>query len=883
MKKRAIPQRSFCGRITPPAPIADTPEVLEARSEVTAGLPGQSGARAWTVVIIFYAVSIVGHLILLRDAIRFPNLSSDEVQYAMTGENLRLGHGFELRGQFNSSLPPAYPAFIALARSTGPDPRVSLFVISTLIMCSAIFPIFLLARRIGLDANTSAILALAASFLPHTFYAASYMTEVLQYPAYLIVFYYALRWMDERRWMLDITVGFGLGVLLLIKVQGSQFFAGFVIAVIAIAAYEWIGRRVSPVAILFHASVTISIALVTQGTWWLYKILYAHGTALGMYGSVLAEQGLPHWSLFLAVAYLADFLLVPGLVAPVLLFYWIRFSESRPVAIFVVSVFAVQVVATSTLEGGFTGWLRERLFFYAIPLIALLSARGVMFLRAHLTTSASWAFLLTPLGLIGLLLLYPFQVTSVIEVPWANALGSGDVLPFSRVRLAVSAALLVLLVGATLLKCRPSRAPFTFAVFVALFNVGAFVTSSIAIGRWAKQNSQALAPTMEWLSRNHVLAGSRLLIAGRHAFFENPSSRATPQDGYFLDWNWRSGLTEALEWQLEALGLFDVRMIPSAAALRSEARPGDYFLTTAAVAGLDLTSYQYPFRLYRISTKLAEEPTLQYWTRIPADRFQTKTGRHDQTGRIVGSGSGEVGYLVYGPGLEFSTGKYEARFEYEAGTETVFIDVADQTGKIYGSQNVAPGALARISFALPIPTALQFRIVGRSTQFFHFDGVTLDRDSLRMASVAAPRTGAAASVEFMSSAPAAIRGIPHAPGGFCYVDTVNDAPLAPVVVLDRNSSVQVVGWAVEPERHQAAQAVYLQLVAPGGQTFWARGAPSARSDLVKASGNSVPLQVGAVWAADIRQVPAGTYGMRMILWTGSKAYECDLKRSLELR
>ena len=860
MKKEAIPPRPSCDRVQPPE---DT----------------HPPARAWRILFIFYAASIIGHLILLRDAFRFPNIASDEVQYALTGENLRLGNGFEMRGQFNSSLPPVYPAFVAIARSIGPDPRVSLFVLSTLIMCSAIFPVFLLAGRIGLDANTSATLALAASFLPHTFYAASYMTEVVQYPAYLTVFYFALRWMDERTWTLDVATGFGMGLLLLIKVQGSQFLAGFVIAVIALATYEWIRRRVSPGAFLLHASITIVIALLTQGTWWLYKILVARGTALGIYGSVLAEQGLPHWSLHLALAYLSDFLLAPGLVTPVLLFYWLRFNKSRAQVIFAVSALAVQVVATSTLDGGFTGWLRERLFLYAIPLIAVLSARGVAFFRAHSTTGASLAFLLAPLGLIGLMLLYPFQFASVIEFPWANALGSADVLHFSRAGLAASASLMVLLAGATLLKCRPSRAPLTFAVFVVLFNISAFVTSSIAVGRWAKQNLQALGPTMEWLSRNDVLAGSRLLIAGRHAYFENPSLRATPQDGNFLDWNWRSGLTEPLEWQLEVLGLFDVRMIPSSGALRSEARPGDYFLTTAAVGGLDLKSYQYPFRLYRISARLAEEPLLQYWTEIPADRFQTKVGRHGPTERIVGSGSGDVGYLVYGPGLEFSAGKYEARFEYEAGTETVFIDVCDQTGKIYGSQNVTPGAPAKITFALTTPTALQFRIVGRSTQVFRFDGVTLDHPSLHVASLA----GLAASVEFANSAPRELRGIALAPGGFCYVDTVNEVRPASVIVLDRNLGAQIAGWAVEPERHQAAQQVYLQLVSQAGQTFWARGAPNARPDVVNASKNAVPLQVGVIWTADMRQVPTDTYAMRMVLWNGSKAYRCDLKRSLELR
>src|ERR1700733_13327662 len=80
------------------------------------------------VLVLLYLASTAVHLYLLRGAFRFPHISSDEVQFAMTGENIRLGRGYTLRGTFNSTLPPAFPLFVALAHSDAPDPRAGLFV-----------------------------------------------------------------------------------------------------------------------------------------------------------------------------------------------------------------------------------------------------------------------------------------------------------------------------------------------------------------------------------------------------------------------------------------------------------------------------------------------------------------------------------------------------------------------------------------------------------------------------------------------------------------------------------------------------------------------------------------------------------------------------------
>ena len=80
--------------------------------------------------------------------------------------------------------------------------------------------------------------------------------------------------------------------------------------------------------------------------------------------------------------------------------------------------------AVSTLDGGLTGWLRERLLMYALPITAVLSAQGLSYFKQRQTLLARCAFLFVPPLLIGAVTPYPFAVSSVIEVPWANAMGS---------------------------------------------------------------------------------------------------------------------------------------------------------------------------------------------------------------------------------------------------------------------------------------------------------------------------------------------------------------------------------------------------------------------------------------------------------------------------
>ena len=85
----------------------------------------QGGARATrpgALLALIYVLCALVHIWLLWEPSLFPHISSDEVQYSAVGESLRAGRGFTVHGGFHPSIPPLYPALIALAHSIGPIP-----------------------------------------------------------------------------------------------------------------------------------------------------------------------------------------------------------------------------------------------------------------------------------------------------------------------------------------------------------------------------------------------------------------------------------------------------------------------------------------------------------------------------------------------------------------------------------------------------------------------------------------------------------------------------------------------------------------------------------------------------------------------------------------
>src|SRR5258708_6917357 len=94
----------------------------------------QPVSAAWTLSLI-YAAAVVAHIAALAPGSRFPHLSTDEAQYVSVGENLRLGHGFTVRGYFHSGIPPVYPLFVAAAHAIGGPSRFTMLCWNSAAIC----------------------------------------------------------------------------------------------------------------------------------------------------------------------------------------------------------------------------------------------------------------------------------------------------------------------------------------------------------------------------------------------------------------------------------------------------------------------------------------------------------------------------------------------------------------------------------------------------------------------------------------------------------------------------------------------------------------------------------------------------------------------------
>ena len=272
----------------------------------------------------------------------------------------------------------------------------------------------------------------------------------------------------------------------------------------------------------------------------------------------------------------------------------------RTQVFFVAALFATQLLLVSTLDGGLTGWLRERLFMCCFPISG--HARGTS-VGIYVDVRQWFVFAGVPIAIAGVLLLYPFQAPIPLETPWAFALGAG----VSKLRLAVLSVAGIVVFSFFLFRFRRVASVILAAgilvfhaatLFLATRNMEASVAPAMAV----------LQPVKEWLAKEGVVRGSRLLVAGRHNYFE-PQHTECRIDGKLLDWTWRLGLPESTVWAIETLGRYDVRMIPSVPEFAAVSKPGDSSLTIAQPLGLDFVSRHPPYSLYRV-------PSGVQWDRV---------------------------------------------------------------------------------------------------------------------------------------------------------------------------------------------------------------------------------------------------------------------------
>jgi hypothetical protein len=569
----------------------------------------------WPWLLLLYTAAVAIHFLALRETARFPAFATDQVQYISVAENIRLGNGFTTRGEFHTGLPPLYPLFVAFAHSIGPDLRTSALLLSTVFVCLVVFPLYGLAQLAGIERRLALLLAVAGAFVPHTMLAGMYMTETLYYPMYMTAFWLCARWILAPGTTGALASGLLLSVMLLTKVAAASL-AGALLVVFVIVFIHRMRSKQPAIPFLLQGLLIFGLATVTQLLWQAYKA--AHNAAgLGMYGRVLGDQGLPNLSVGHLLVYFADFLLAPGLLTSIPLLLWFLEEGRKRVglAVLLLCTLVSQVGIHGFLEAGLNAELKERLFFYSLPLMAIFAVKGIEWLR-EAPPGFRVLFIAVPIMLLGLLMLNHFQYNPVLDAPWISLFGSVTANAFSQRRLFVATTFAILAIGIPLLYAPRRKAPRILSWAVAGFYSLGFANGTAESSELTRQAMAYIQPMAEFIARN-VKVGGRLISCAGLAYYQE-SHWATPTDPFFAEWHRRLNLNEILVMQLEALLRLDIRAVQAPNQIRAVARPGDHVISTTRLSDLELVDYRWPYYMYLVKNMPSPINAL-YITDITAD------------------------------------------------------------------------------------------------------------------------------------------------------------------------------------------------------------------------------------------------------------------------
>ena len=185
--------------------------------------------RAIFLIVFFLAVSIV------RFIISYPiewTVISDSAWYASSANSFF--HSFQLLigGRFNSHSLPLYSVLISPAyffKDMG-DTFTVIKLINSLVMSSAIFPVFLLARRF-MPFGRAFTVALLSVLIGPMFYTFTIMAENLHYPLSMWVIYLMYISLVKENSRINVILGFVFGLAVLNKMSSLTLFVCYIILI----------------------------------------------------------------------------------------------------------------------------------------------------------------------------------------------------------------------------------------------------------------------------------------------------------------------------------------------------------------------------------------------------------------------------------------------------------------------------------------------------------------------------------------------------------------------------------------------------------------------------------------------------------------------------
>jgi hypothetical protein len=290
-----------------------------------------------------------------------PAIFTDELLHSKLAQSFADGNPFSIRGErflFPAPLPALAQAPAWLFGSVPFGYEVAK-ILNAIVMSSAVFPAFWLARRFTRPswALIAAGLTMAA---PAMLYHGYLLSEALAYPVFFLAAAVIVRALDRpsRRWALAVV-----GVSLLAVATRTQF----AVLPIAFVFAAVLGRRRG---LRFHALPLAVFAVLGA------IVLATGGGALGPYRSAQDLDydlgAVLHWAASTGVLlpFAAGLLVVPGALLGLALL--LRERENRAAGAFVAALGVLVVLAAGLVAAGDAQRPLERYTIYLAPLAAIL-------------------------------------------------------------------------------------------------------------------------------------------------------------------------------------------------------------------------------------------------------------------------------------------------------------------------------------------------------------------------------------------------------------------------------------------------------------------------------------------------------------------------------
>jgi hypothetical protein len=680
-------------------------------------------------LLLTYLAIVVFSIWLLYPSTLVPHIFPDEIHYCVTGENIRWGNGYSLRGAFSVTVPPLQPLFIALVHSFSTEPRMIFFIISVLIMCAALFPCYALARDAGLAHWEAMALGCVAVLSPHMFYAATYMSETLQYPLFFFAFLVAGRWLGHPDLHRTSTLGVTLGVMAMVRYATGTFVAILVVTAIFVC-FRSVGCRHDKLRRLAHIGGVVCLYGTFQIGWWVYKV--AHGASLlGAYGS--AWHRLPYLSFSMIVAYAADALLASGPLTPVAIIAGLCaiYGKNRGLACLTAISAAGLTITTGIFDGGITEEVRERYYMYVLPPLTLIAALGADTLVARYgrRRMAIKSFVTASICLLAVLQ-FDYPHSRLLPQPWAHLLGGFRGLTwtaqFTESGLAVYG--LAFLLGSSALLAIPVSPRAVVLGSALVLNGFSLYGVSLTFANASREGHYRVARFLNALPARFQ-PGTKVAVAGLPDGFGYSAAGGHR----FGDLNRSVGLGRENVWRVEILRRLDIRVIETPSQLLNPVLSQALLLTATPFPRLPQLSYSEGLYVYDLDgagrfsqTAVKFGPPIQ----IGPETFSSQFCAQGESGVIRGTGTNKLGFLVFGPYVRLDPGRYRATFHISAaGRSQLELDVnavGGTEGRLAVARAVATGAPS-LEFITAGDAPLEFRINGPDVRGFRFSGLTLER------------------------------------------------------------------------------------------------------------------------------------------------------------